>query len=165
MTYTIKLVTPEVRDYSTQYGDMKSYKLILNEMYDPNLSDFEQTVVELSQKASTPAPKVGDKLEGTVDMSGQFGPKFKKDYAGGARPGGGGGPTRTSDPKTFYISYAKDIMVAIITAGHAGKPEQITYSDVIEQVAEQGLRLMELANKPTTSEDDELAEAKKVFSQ
>src|SRR4051812_3565115 len=77
MTFTIKAIDPKTRNYSTRYGEMTSYKVLFNEMDQP---------VEISQKSTTPAPAIGDALEGTVDMSGQYGPKFKKEY----NPQGGG---------------------------------------------------------------------------
>jgi hypothetical protein len=122
-TYTIKAVNPQVREYNTKFGPMKAYKLLLEDVVPP---------VDLSQKADTPAPTVGQTLEGTIDMSGAYGPKFKKEYASGNFPkGSSGGSTASSagttsgrgkfdnDPFTMYLSYAKDLVVALQeTAGY-----------------------------------------------
>ena len=69
---------------SSKGGKMISYKLQLLDDRGVEMPG----VVELSQKAETPAPKKGDTLDGTIDVSGQYGPKFKKDFSGGSRSGG-----------------------------------------------------------------------------
>lgn len=116
-TYTIKAVNPQVREYDSKFGPMKAYKLLLEDVAQP---------VDLSQKATSPGPLPGQKLEGTIDMSGQYGPKFKKDYGGGNfQKGSSAGSTAYSagtasgkgkfdnDPFTMYLSYAKDLVVAL----------------------------------------------------
>jgi len=82
-TYTIRAVSKQVRDYNGQYGPMKSYKIALD-----GAGADPQEAIELSQKPDTAAPSVGQILEGTIDRSGQFGPKFKKDFAAGKTFGG-----------------------------------------------------------------------------
>lgn len=119
MTYTIQAVSPETRAYESKYGAMVSYKV----MFEGN-----PQAVEISQKQTTPAPKVGDTLDGTIDMSGQYGPKFKKEYnqgVGGFPSGSpspmGARPSSTKftpqDQFTMYLSYSKDIVVALINSG------------------------------------------------
>lgn len=72
MKYSITSVSTAVRDYETKFGAMKSYKIMLD----------GGEVVELSQKASTPAPTVGQELEGHIE-EGQYGKKFKKEFQQG----------------------------------------------------------------------------------
>ncbi len=88
-TYKITGVSDNVRDWtSSKGGPMKSYRV--------NLVDDGGTAtmnVELAQKATTPVPAVGGTVDGTIDTSGQYGPKFKK-----AQQFGGGGGGRPRDP-------------------------------------------------------------------
>jgi hypothetical protein len=120
MQYTIQAVSPETRSFQTQYGDMVSYKVKFKEV---------DSVVEISQKASTPAPSEGQTVNGTIDMSGKFGPKFKKEFSpggfGNSSPSSGGTPASSGggttskfkdDPYTMYLSYAKDVAVALINS-------------------------------------------------
>jgi len=81
MTYKATNVT-KLKDRQSDYGPMIDYMLV-----------FESgEAAQLSQKATTPAPKVGDVLEGTIEQS-NFGPKFKK-----AKPAFGGNGKQ--DPET-----------------------------------------------------------------
>lgn len=104
-SFKIADVSSTVKEWDSQHGPMKTYRVIF---------DDDNTIVQLNQKASTPAPKVGDSIEGTVDMSGDYGPKFVKAFA---PKGGGGGSRPMADPKTMYVSYAKDIAIALIAHG------------------------------------------------
>lgn len=144
MQYTIKAVSPDTRSYSTQYGDMVSYRIKFEETDD-------NTIIELGQKASTPAPTVGQVLNGTIDMSSKFGPKFKKEYNQGggftqpatsspstsSSPSGKGG--FQADPFTMYLSYAKDIAVALI-GSKAGYDEEM-FGKILEDVTAGGKTL------------------------
>lgn len=102
MKYTIEAIDPNVRSYQGKFGSMSSYKVKFKE---------SENWVEVSQKTSTPAPVIGSTMDGTIDMSGQYGPKFNKEYSGG----GGGAGKRDPDSFTMYLSYAKDIVVAMQT--------------------------------------------------
>lgn len=91
--FKIAAVSQEVRTFTTQYGEMKSYKLKL---------DGVDAVVEIAQKSTTPAPVAGSEITGTIDYTGQYGPKFKKErpaFGGGAPAGGGGGSKPAYQPK------------------------------------------------------------------
>jgi hypothetical protein len=137
MQYTVQAVSQEVREYDSKYGPMKSYKLKFKET---------ETVAELSQKASTPAPTEGQVLNGTIDMSGQFGPKFKKEFAqqgfgqspqqsstqNGGQTGSSAGGKFNSDPFTMYLSYAKDVAVGLIGSKAGYTDEQ--FSKILEDV-------------------------------
>lgn len=145
MQYTIKAVSPKTREYSTKFGDFISYRLKLSDTAD-------DTVVELSQKADSRPPQVGDILEGTIDMSAQYGPKFKKDFGGGGFGGGQSGtgssttarsygskPGVSSDPFTMYLSYAKDIAVALIGTKDGFQPDK--FDSILESVIAGGKSL------------------------
>lgn len=105
MIYTIEQVSPTVKNYPSKYGPMNSYQVKFqgNEMW-----------VDISQKPSTPVPTVGQQLEGTIDVSGPYGAKFKKAFGGGAIAPAR--PAKTEfDNFTMYLSYAKDLVVALQT--------------------------------------------------
>lgn len=154
MKYTIKAVNPQARSYETKFGSMVSYKVMFE--------NFE-TVVEISQKASSPAPKVGDTVEGTIDMSAPYGPKFKKEY----NQGGFGSPTGQStqgrsagstsgsskfekDPFTMYLSYAKDVAVALIASKEGFVEEK--FASILESVLVGGETLYN--NRPGVKEPE-----------
>jgi N-methylhydantoinase B/oxoprolinase/acetone carboxylase alpha subunit len=71
-SYVIQAVSKTVRGFDGKFGPMKSYKVKFQ---------GDDVAVEITQKAETPAPKLGDTLEGTIDTGGSFGPQFKKDYS------------------------------------------------------------------------------------
>jgi hypothetical protein len=85
MSYKIKQLGP-VSEYDTQNGKMKKYTV-----------QFEGSDdwVELSQKPTTPAPTVGQELDGTIEDT-QYGKKFKKAYGAGGGFAGG----KAQDPAT-----------------------------------------------------------------
>lgn len=90
-TYTITAVSPNVRDWTaSQGGAMKEYRVHLRDGQDKLVQN-----VEWSRKASSPAPTVGQQIEGELQDKGQYG--FKLKVAPGGR-GGGYGP-RPEDPK------------------------------------------------------------------
>lgn len=126
--YTVAAVSQEVRDYTTQYGNMKEYRVKFKEGH-PEL------VVKWSRKEDSPAPKVGDEVEGTIDMSGEYGPKFKQDFSKGA--GGFKGGYR--DPVEPYIGHAAQVAAAIIA--NTGKLNAVTFKSAISAVLEQGKKL------------------------
>jgi len=135
MKYTIKAVHPEVRRYPTKHGEMVSYKLRFNEV---------DTIVELGQKPSTDAPVVGQTLEGTIDMSAAYGPKFKKDFQQTGFPNQSSSTTSgtsqatkgsfNSDPFTMYLSYAKDIALLDKLYDAKGNFNEALYSEILEAV-------------------------------
>jgi hypothetical protein len=89
MAYTITAVSDQVRQWASEKaGPMNSYRVNLTDS-----AGVESHNVELAQKAATPAPTVGQSLEGNLDNT-QYGLKFKKAFTAGA--GGGGG--RPKDP-------------------------------------------------------------------
>ena len=150
MEYTIEAVASEVREYESKYGTMKSYKLKLTGELDP---------VELSQKATTPAPTVGTVLNGNIE-DGQYGKKFKKDFqANGTTPRsfGGGAP---KDSYTMYLSYAKDILIAMLES-KAGFDEA-QYGVLLSAVSNGGDTLYEA--RPDAKVESKPIEVKPVDS-
>lgn len=131
MLYKIQAVSQTVREYDSKYGPMKSYKVKF-------VGNDE--AIELTQKASSPAPYEGQELEGEIDTSGQYGPKFKKAYGSGGGSYGGGGKSYGSkpmaDPFTMYLSYAKDIVVAAMARG-----DKLSVDDAISATLDGGKKL------------------------
>lgn len=159
MQYTITAVSPQTRDYTTKFGDMRSYRVRFEGTPEP---------VEISQKVSTAPPQVGQTLEGTIDMSGQYGPKFKKEYNQGGftggTPSGSQSPTavtpsssqqygsnRSQDPFTMYLSYAKDVAVALI--GSKGGYSDETFAKILEDVMLGGKTLFDTRPGGTLGEN------------
>jgi len=100
--YTIKSAM-KTGEYDGKFGKMFKYAIQV---------DGEANACELSQKPETPAPKVGDKIFGSIETT-NYGNKFKKSAQGGFSKGS----FQKSDPNTMLISYAKDIVVAFVAAG------------------------------------------------
>lgn len=106
--FKITAVSPEVREYETKFGEMKSYKVRF---------EGSQDVVEISQKASTPAPTVGQELEGTITDT-EYGKKFKKAFGQTGFQGG-----RKEDPaKQDSIMKQTSLKAA---AQVSSKPEEV----------------------------------------
>lgn len=142
--YRIEAVSSETRTYDTKYGQMVSYKLKLEGVDAP---------VELGQKTTTPAPQAGATLSGHVE-DGPYGKKFKKEQAqfgGGSgftpqtsssstpTQAGTSGSTKSFDSFTMYLSYAKDLAVALV-----GTKEGFTadkYGELLEEVTAGGKTL------------------------
>lgn len=90
-------------------GEMISYKLQLTD----ESGEAVQGIIELAQKASSPAPKKGEELEGTIDFSGQYGAKFKKDFSAGKF---GGGTKAPRDETSIRAQFAIKTAVALYGA-------------------------------------------------
>lgn len=125
MTYKVLAVSKTIRDFSSKFGDMKSYKLKLEGV---------EMAVELAQKAETPAPTMGMTLEGTIDMSGEYGPKFKKDFQGGGGKFGGAPKDQSAIKAQFAIKAA----VALAASGQIKtddiEAQAIDFFDMVERV-------------------------------
>lgn len=118
-TFIIEQVSPAVKEYDSKFGQMKSYQVKFkeNEMW-----------VDISQKPSTAVPTVGQQMEGTIDISGPYGAKFKKEFA---KPGiaPARGPKTEFDNFTMYLSYAKDLAVSLqMTSGF----NQVEFDKLVE---------------------------------
>lgn len=168
MQYKILMVNPTTREYSTKFGDMVSYQVKFEGMEIP---------VEISKKTTSPAPQPGDEVTGTIDMSAKFGPKFKADFGGNA--GGFTSPTASSssttsstwgsdaqdtktstgtksfDQFTMYLSYAKDLIVAL---QETGGYDEAKYNELLTATVKGGKALYthRPGAEPTeTAPDDE----------
>lgn len=118
-TYTVTAVGDTVKDWQSKSGAAyKSYRVTLR-----NKDGRELPNVELSRNASAPRPEAGQAVEGTVDQSGQYGPKFKEDRKGG------GGFNRAKSPEErrsiamqSSLARAVDVVRIAVDAG-VFKPE------------------------------------------
>jgi hypothetical protein len=97
----IKTVGP-VSEFPTKFGTMKKYSL-----------QFEGSDdwVNLNQKPESPAPTVGQELEGTIEDS-QFGKQFKK----ATQASGAFGAPKATDPATRASIEAQTSLNAAVTA-------------------------------------------------
>lgn len=122
--YTVTAVADQTRPWG---NDMVSYRVTLR-----NGQGAELGNVDVSRKNTQPAPKPGDVLDGEVDTSGQYGPKFKA-----ARRGGGG--FRGRDPKEraeIRRQHAQTTALRWVELQHArGQlPEQFGTSELMRLV-------------------------------
>lgn len=131
-SYEIQAVAGQPRDWnSSQGGPMKEYRIDLKDDAGAVIQN-----VEWSRKVSSPAPEVGQKLDGTIS-EGNFGPKFKQAAAGG---GGGGGRFRdpVEDAKTrrsIQMQHAQKAAVeALRVAAEFGDYKPPSASDVVGQI-------------------------------
>lgn len=153
-TYTVRAVSPDVKSYEGKHGLMNSYKLKFEE-------GNQDIVVQLSQKATSPAPRMGDRLDGTIDMGAQYGPKFQKDFKQGGGGGGfKGGSAKTADPYAMYVAYAKDVAVAQLGTMKKGDTFDFgAYDKVLDAVAVGGKKLFDSkeGEQKTDNADDSFA--------
>lgn len=129
--YRIQAVAMEVKEYTSKFGDMKNYRVQLS---------GETDMVNINQKAATPAPLVGDVLNGTIE-EGQYGKKFKKEYNPSGGPGLRSGGSKPFDSFSMYLSYAKDIAVALLATKEGFSEEK--YAELVGAVAAGGAQLYE----------------------
>lgn len=105
-SFEITYVSDKIRPWdSTKGGPMKSYRV--------EVRDEQGTLipnVEWARKADSPPPAVGQKLEGTLDTSGQYGPKFKAAQTGGGS-GGGGRPRDPAERRSIQMQHAQKCAV------------------------------------------------------
>lgn len=138
MRYTVAAVASDHKEFQGKNGPVYSYKV-----------KFEGVdgAVQINRLPKSPAPRVGEDLEGTID-DGQYGKKFKAEYGGGGSSSKGGFSKKQHDQDNFtmYLSYAKDIAIACMIDG---KFDDKLYADVLEDVITGGKTLYN--NKPRTS--------------
>jgi hypothetical protein len=115
-SYTITEVSPQVRDWSSNAGGpMKGYRVSLQ-----NGQGQVMANVEWSRKATSPPPTVGQQVEGDVDTSGQYGPKFKAAQSGGYGGGGGGGrPRDPAERRSIAMQHAQKCAVSVLEVAAA----------------------------------------------
>jgi hypothetical protein len=110
-SYTITAVQPEPRAWnSTKGGPMLSYRVTLR-----NEQGAEKPNVEWARKATSPAPAVGQTIEGTVE-DGQYGPKFKAAQQMGGGGGGGGRPRDPAERRSIAMQASQKVAVDAVRA-------------------------------------------------
>lgn len=129
--YTITAVAPNPRDWnSTQGGPMKGYRVTMRDAQGQEMQN-----VEWSRKVTSAAPTVGQQVEGTIDTSGQYGPKFKAAQQGGGFGGGGFRPRDPAERKSIEMMHAQKCAVdALRLAAEHGEYKPPKASDVVDQV-------------------------------
>jgi hypothetical protein len=159
MNYTITAVSPEVSSYQGMYGTMKVYTCKLQGV---------EGSVEISQKEDKPPVKAGDTVDGAIEHT-AYGQRFKKTYTPNG-PGASSKSNYSSDSKsrddniTFYISYAKDLMVAYLQQVGAGDIDESTFEKIIGMVATGGMKLKdEQPVKSLGKEYDDMEEVLDLF--
>jgi hypothetical protein len=129
---------------------MKEYKVLQISQQPPRQWDgpkgtiyYINVMLEGHQKAvsigkkSPNALKAGDTVYGEITETQYDTDKF----TAGQNPGGGGGyAKKPQDNTTMYVSYAKDILVAMLAAGKDLKD----YDAYITKIADSGKKLKEL---------------------
>lgn len=110
--------------------------------------------IELAQKKTTPAPQVGDTLEGSIDRSGSYGPKFKKAQGQGGGGARGGGGSRARDPQERasierQVAYkgAVDLAVALCPA-NPSEADFISTKTALTDFFNHGLALIQGSSQP-----------------
>lgn len=126
-SYTITEVGDSVREWTSQKGaPFKSYRVTLR-----NTEGRELANVEVSRPATSPKPEAGQTVEGTVDTSGQYGPKLKE-----PRPGGGG--LRSKPPeerRSIAMQHAQKCAVTVLDlAATHGEFKPASVNDLAQQV-------------------------------
>ena len=106
--YTVMAAKEKKRFPGKQGGEFVVYLVQLDD------GNGAKQTAELVQKAATPAPQVGDQLEGTVEQS-EYGAKFKK-----AQRGGFGGPRPDDPKKSAHIArmHAQDMALRFVGLMH-----------------------------------------------
>jgi hypothetical protein len=66
--YKVTAVSPQTKPWSSQYGDMVTYYV--------KVEGREDVPVQVNKKASSPAPQVGEVLNGEINRT-EYGDKFK----------------------------------------------------------------------------------------
>ena len=128
-SFKITAVSTDVTEFDSKYGKMKSYKLKISD------SNGEDHVVSMNQKGTTPAPEVGSTINGIVDMSGQYGPSFKKEFAPQSSSGGSGGGSSGYVPREDHhedikAEWAIGQAIALLTIQHAQDPSSLETDEV-----------------------------------
>lgn len=122
--YTIEAIKSD-REFESKYGPLKSYKVQIKG------DDGFDGEAEITQKPTTPAPQVGQQIEGTLDTSNpKFPPKLKKAQGGGAPRGGSKSPKDT-DSIERQVAYKGAVELAVAFGKDAESAKQVL-SDMFE---------------------------------
>ncbi len=122
MAYVIRTVGP-TESFKTQYGQMTKYTVQFE-----GADDW----VQINQKPESPAPKIGDSLDGTVETS-QYGLKFKRAQNAPGGPGRGSSndpATRTSIERQSSVNAA----VTVVRDFYDGKVTDLTLKEYASKV-------------------------------
>ncbi len=129
------------REWESAYGQMISYQIALTGPEGDSISG-----VELAQKKTTAPPSVGQDITGTIDFTGKYGPKFKKEKAvfGG---GGGGGSRPQKDDAAIARAVAYKGAVEL-TCALIGQGQTEHLAGTLTGFFEEGLALLEEKPRP-----------------
>jgi len=153
--YTIREVIGTPIAWSSQKGGpMLSYSL------DVTGDDGFTGQVELNQKDSTPAPTVGQVIDGTLDKSNpKYAPKLKKAPPQGGGFGGGGpraGKSKADqDSIERAVAYkgAVDLVAAMLQSQHRQPgDEKFAIGETVEFYFSHGLNLLQGSTVPSPTE-------------
>lgn len=154
-SYTIREVIGQPNAWSSQKGGpMLSYSL------DVTGDDGFTGQVELNQKDSTPAPTVGQVIDGTLDKSNpKYAPKLKKAPPQGGGFGGGGpraGKSKADqDSIERAVAYkgAVDLVAAMLQSQHRQPgDEKFAIGETVEFYFSHGLNLLQGSTVPSPTE-------------
>lgn len=137
MIYTVKAVNGH-KEWESKYGVMIAYKLDLDDDAGKLVGD-----VELNQVKKTPAPVVGQELDGTIG-EGKFGPKFTKTPP--QTGGGGGGGSRPRDPserQSIERQVAFKGAVELVSRIELEKRDSISIKSALTDFFNHGLALIQ----------------------
>ena len=150
------------REYTDKFGQKVAYIVQL---------EGQDEAVEINQKLTTPAPKAGDVLNGTIEST-QYGKKFKKAFnqnAPQAQGHQGGSKQFKADPDSREsIEWQTSLKAAVDVVrdfyGLKGLPEEFKLEDYAREVDSTAVHFKNLINlkpesvKGTVVEDEEVAE-------
>lgn len=116
----------EPREYETKFGQMKSYTVKV---------EGDETAYEISRKAATPAPTIGQKIEVAEvnDTSeGKYPPKLKLAFGGQGGKGGGGMTPQREAQIIRQHSQEMALRYATIKQAQGKLPDEFTPSDLFK---------------------------------
>lgn len=138
-SYLIVGVASQVKDVQLDHGAFKSYTMTLR-----NHQGREQAV-EWLRKADSPAPKVGDTVEGTVEpaKNPKYPPKFRQAQKGGGWQGGGGRSGKSDRSIEAQVCIKAGVELAV--AGGAGRTPADLTTDAVAAARALHTALREMA--------------------
>ena len=116
MSYKI-VSAMKTKERDSDYGVMIDYAAMF---------EGETEAVEISQKQSTPAPKAGDTLEGTINPT-KWGRKFKK-----AQAAFSGGQKGSYDTEGMRWGNSMNVAVQLVAAYRATIKQELAADKVLE---------------------------------
>lgn len=146
-TFKIQAVSQQVKDWSGKFGPMKDYKVKL---------EGTELPVTITRKPESAPPKAGDEIYGTLDMSGQYGPKFKSESKpDGFRGGSGGGSSGGKSPKDEKAIQAMwAIGQAINALGTVSTDGVQHYLGQVNEMADELFNMVDMVKTSTPNKDE-----------